>query len=156
MVTLWKSSTTPIAERCSPHYAICLLSYFITLIVKSSERNYDINSAIFQNYARTQTVQKHGIYRFYKLELVPKSVENNLDERNGSCFSFPWIKIKTTRNLAEFYEFSFARCSVSSRNSWPCCCNRLKKPAAANSIAASLYVHILWAQKKSKSQQPPK
>ena len=38
MVTLWKSSTTPIAERCSPHHAICLLSYFITLIVKSSKR----------------------------------------------------------------------------------------------------------------------
>ena len=24
----------PIAERCSPHYAICLLSYFITLYCK--------------------------------------------------------------------------------------------------------------------------
>ena len=47
MVTLWKSSTTPIAERCSPHYAICLLSYFITLIVKSSERNYDIKCYLF-------------------------------------------------------------------------------------------------------------
>ena len=41
-----------------------------------------------------------------------------------SCLSLPWIKINTRRNLAEF---SFARSLVSSRNSWPCSCNRWKK-----------------------------
>ena len=65
-----------------------------------------------------------------------------------SSLSLPWIKINTRRNLAEFYKVSFARSLVSTGNSRPCCCNRLKKAAAANSIAASLYVNILWAQKK--------
>ena len=54
---------------------------------------------------------------------------------------FPW------RHLPP----AFARSLVSSRNSWPCCCNRFIKIAAANSIIASLYDHILWAQKKNKS-----
>ena len=58
------------------------------------------------------------------------------------------IKMMTRRNLAEFYNIFYARSLVSSRNSWPCCCNRLIKTAAANSIAASIYVHIIWAQKK--------
>ena len=64
-----------------------------------------------------------------------------------SCLSLPWIKINTTRNLVEFYDVSFARSIVSSRNSRSCFCNRLLKTAAANSLVASLYVHILWAQK---------
>ena len=35
MVTLWKSSTTPIAERCSRHYAICfVVLFYYTLIFK--------------------------------------------------------------------------------------------------------------------------
>ena len=45
-----------------------------------------------------------------------------------SCLSLPWIKINTRRNLAEFYNVSSARNLVSSRNSWPCCCNCLRWP----------------------------
>ena len=65
-----------------------------------------------------------------------------------SFLKFLWIKIHTRKNLAKFYKVSYDRSLVSSRNSWPRCCIRFKKTAAANSIAASLYVHILWAQKK--------
>ena len=50
-------------------------------------------------------------------------VSSPLIKRESKHFHF----IKSRRNLAEFYKFSFARSSVSSRNSWPCCCNRLKK-----------------------------
>ena len=42
---------------------------------------------------------------------------------------------------------SFARSLVTSRNSWPCCCNRLIKAAAANSMASSLCPHTLRTEK---------
>ena len=39
--------------------------------------------------------------------------------RKRSCLSLPWIQINTRRNLAEFFNVSFARSLVWSRNSWP-------------------------------------
>ena len=66
-----------------------------------------------------------------------------------SCLSLPWININTRMDVTQFYNVSFARSLVSSRNSWLCCCNRSIKIAAANLIAASLYDHILWEQKKN-------
>ena len=46
MVMLWKSSTTPIAERVPPitPYACCLI--LLHLIVKPSTRNCDINARL--------------------------------------------------------------------------------------------------------------
>ena len=77
MVTLWKSSTTPIAERCSPHHAICLLSYFITRIVKSSKRKLFLtvwfNS--LGKYAKMRLSEVHifiGQKRFFFVEKIPK------------------------------------------------------------------------------------
>ena len=37
------------------------------------------------------------------------------------------IMINTRRNLAEFYNVSFARSLAWSQSSWPCFCNNLKK-----------------------------
>ena len=43
------------------------------------------------------------------------------------CLSMPWIKLNTTRTLAEFYNVFSTRSVVLCQNSWPCWCNGLIK-----------------------------
>ena len=50
MVTLWKSSTTPIAERCSRHYAICfVVLFYYTLVFKGRLARQPVFSSRFRN-----------------------------------------------------------------------------------------------------------
>ena len=77
-----------------------------------------------------------------------KSVKNKLDQQMV-LFILAANQDKYKKNLAKFYNFSFASSWVLSRNSLAMSHRLLNliKTAAANSIATLLHVHRLWAQK---------